>query len=112
MKLDRKWLNAEIVRTLPAEEALPTGALNHRPTPMTSDLRAVSEAAKRMICHLAARGWQVPAEGGFAVDAAGIEDEARELFGAESISGGRVVVRGERGESFMALYRRAASGTR
>jgi hypothetical protein len=79
---------------------------------MTSDLRDVSEATKRMICHLAAHGWQVPEEGGFAVVAVGIEEEARELFGAESISDGHVVVPGERGESFMTLYRRAASGAR
>jgi hypothetical protein len=72
------------------------------------NLRDASEATKKMICHLALLGWETLPGGGFAIAAGGIEDEARELFGAESISGDRVVVRGERGESFMALYRQAA----
>jgi hypothetical protein len=74
------------------------------------DLKAASEDVKYFICHLAATGWE-NVEGGFRVRAT---DRTREvgarLFPEATTEGDHLTVTGETAESFMSLYRRAASG--
>lgn len=85
----------------------------HRPDRIVDTIEVPCFPLKvKHTCHLAVSGWTNLPEGGFAVPAAGIEDDARKLFGPGAVSGDLVVVRGAEGDAFMALYRSAASSSR
>lgn len=73
------------------------------------DLKNAPDDIKLMICVLGAHGWET-VEGGFRVRVdAKAKSAASRLFPEEPVVDDKLTVTGEPAESFMSLYRRAAS---